>query len=256
VSGAARAGTVARGAPSPGLAALLAGPDRPVWSLIVTALGDRTQVAAGPVATSELLGELSPAGVSATALRTALHRLRADGWVATARTGRSAAHRLTPRALREVEAASPRIYGLSGPEPPAVWSLVFGDGAAADGAVRLAEGLWLRPAPLGASPGLEGATLRLTPGQQDALWPARLRRDGADLRARLAAALDRPAAPADRAALRLLTVHDWRRIALRLPPLPDALAPADWPGAALRASVARALDCWPRDGAVSAPGRS
>jgi phenylacetic acid degradation operon negative regulatory protein len=57
-----------------------------------------------------------------------------------------------------------------------------------------------------------------------------------------AAAAPAPGDPARRAALRTLLVHDWRRIALRAPDLPDALAPPDWTGAETRAAVRALLD--------------
>ncbi|WP_272910976.1 PaaX family transcriptional regulator C-terminal domain-containing protein, partial [Falsiroseomonas oryziterrae] len=35
-----------------------------------------------------------------------------------------------------------------------------------------------------------------------------------------------------------LLIHEWRRLVLRAPPLPPALLPPDWPGAAARALTA------------------
>ena len=86
----------------------------------------------------------------------------------------------------------------------------------------------------------------MTTAQQDTLWPPALRRDAAALRARIDAATALPSDAALGPASRLIVVHDWRRIALRAPGLPDALAPADWQGPALRQAVADALERWPR----------
>ena len=49
-------------------------------------------------------------------------------------------------------------------------------------------------------------------------------------------------APLDRAALRVLIVHRWRRLLLNHPDLPDAFFPDGWPGAELRERVHAVLD--------------
>ncbi|WP_259940016.1 PaaX family transcriptional regulator C-terminal domain-containing protein [Sulfitobacter sp. M368] len=48
------------------------------------------------------------------------------------------------------------------------------------------------------------------------------------------------------AVLRCLVVHNWRRLVLRHPPLPQALLPEDWPGHACHRMVASLLDRFPR----------
>jgi phenylacetic acid degradation operon negative regulatory protein len=228
---------------------LLPGPPRPVWSLIVTALGDLTRDSGAGVGGAELGRLLGPLGVSAPAVRTALHRLRADGWVETERCGRASSHRLTAHGLAETRAAAARIYALGPPETSPVLSLVFGAGP--PGTASLPGGLHLRAGPLGDDAGMEGTRLRLAPAQAAALWPEGLRADAADLLGRLDAVAQAPLEPAEAGPARLLVVHDWRRIALRAPPLPDALGPPDWPGAALRAAVAGALDRVPAQCATS-----
>jgi len=45
----------------------------------------------------------------------------------------------------------------------------------------------------------------------------------------------------DRAALRVMIVHGWRRIVLRAPALPDFVYPADWSGDRCRQMVSRHL---------------
>lgn len=214
---------------------------RPVWSLIVTLMGDATRDDGGALPGAWLREVLGRLGASSAAVRTATHRLRADGWIVTERDGRASAHRLTARALAETRAVAARIYG-PGPAGPERWSLVMAE-AAPPGAVTVAPGLHLRAGPLGGDAGVSGPDLRLPGEAARGLWSGALRSDCRDLRRRLKA-LRPPDAPlpADAAALRTVIVHDWRRIVLRAPPLPDALAPRDWDGAATRRAVHAALE--------------
>ncbi|MBM2577864.1 PaaX family transcriptional regulator [Jannaschia sp. Os4] len=200
------------------------------WSLIVTLLGDRTRHDGSAVSGQDIAAALEPAGITPQAIRTALHRLRADGWIETTRDGRASLHRLSASALAQTRAAAPRIYGPAPAPGPLHLALTE---APPPGAATLAPGLHVARGPRpAATPGLTGTDLRLTPAQAASLWPRPLRRDAKALLARAAAPPDSP--PETH---RLLVLHDWRRLVLRAPDLPDALAPADWPGDALRRAV-------------------
>ena len=201
---------------------------RRTWSLIVTLMGDATREDGRALPTAAIHEVLAPAGVSAQAVRTALHRLRADGWIETDRRGRASLHRLSPDALAHTRAAAPRIYG-PGPSDPGEWHLSPEPVGPALGGLHLGRGA-LPPG----MPGLSGAVLRLSDGQRAALWPEPLRRALDALLARLDGAAPTPTA-------RLLVLHDWRRIALRAPDLPDAMAPPDWRGAEARRRLAPLL---------------
>ena len=230
-----RAARIGHGTPA--LATLARGRRRRAWSLIVTIMGDLTRDDGRALPGAFLRATLAHLDVSPEAARTALHRLRADGWVETARMGRASTHRLSPHALGETRAVAPRVYG-PGPAMPDRWSLVTAD--LVPGAVALGRCLFLRAGGLGDDPGLAGDALRLSEAHRATLWPPALRADCAALGAALGAA-DLPSDPAPdlAAALRALVVHDWRRIVLRGPALPDALAPPTW--AATRSAVGAAL---------------
>ncbi|MEM7709872.1 MAG: PaaX family transcriptional regulator C-terminal domain-containing protein [Pseudomonadota bacterium] len=232
------------------------GDERPrrTWSLIVTVMGDLTHERGGSVDGPVLRAILDVLGANAQAVRTALHRLRADGWIETKRDGRISRHRLSPRALAETRAAAARVYGPEAPMPK-VWSLITA-GTSDGTSARLGAGLYLRAGPLAGDPGLEGTRLRLSGTQQDTLWPADLREDCAALEAQLATTEQaQRRTPEDIAAQRALIVHDWRRIVLRAPALPDILGPPDWRGASTRAAVRARLAALPLP-TFSDPGRS
>ena len=84
------------------------GPMR-VWSLLVTVFGDLApdRPLNGPTL-SAIMGEI---GIKPEASRVALHRLRSDGWIASAKKGRTSLHALTAKGQSDSDAARQRIYG-------------------------------------------------------------------------------------------------------------------------------------------------
>lgn len=228
-----------------------------VWSLLVTVFGELAQEDGARIS-GALLRHLSDLiGFKPEAVRVALHRLRKDGWIDSRRIGRNSDYGLTAWGRAQSAAATPRIYA-EGPLADTAWLVVSDPGAPLSEPDR--EGVWLT------------SYLRLTPQRPDdpgALiapvtqavqlpdWMrAKLCGEGLTGHAQAllqaltrietqAAQLTR-LAPCERAALRVLIVHDWRRIALRTPVLPDAVFPADWPGPQCRETVAQVLRLLPR----------
>lgn len=87
-----------------------------VWSLIVTVFGDLAGSHGDEIGV-QTLGKLTePLGVKAEALRVALHRLRKEGWLESRRDGRSSTYFLTAMGLHQTEIATPRIYCQTDPE--------------------------------------------------------------------------------------------------------------------------------------------
>lgn len=226
------------------VAALTQGETPRVWSLLVTVFGDLAQ---GPQArvSGVLLARLTEAmGIKPEAARVALHRLRKDGWIESLREGRRSSYRLTQAGHRETAAASPRIYGVDKP-PGEGWLLIHPPAEPAPpGAVAIGPGLALGAA-------AQGFALPLQAPPPDWL---RARVVDAELVALtrttavgFAALAVLPAlTPLETAALRVLVVHAWRRIALRAPDLPDFLFPEGWQGPACRAAAADLLRRLPR----------
>ena len=211
-----------------------------VWSLVITVFGDSVEPRGGRIATARLRALMARIGVEEGALRTALSRLSADGWVCSERTGRSSSYTLTARGRAEAAAATARIYRAPA-ESPQTWSLGLG-GTPPPGALAVQGEVWLVPGEArgtGAEIQLTGTldsapqlVLRLvTPEHATALEALR-----ADLSS-LETLADPD--PLTAAAARTLLIHRWRRLVLRYPELPDALLPAGHPARALRADVAR-----------------
>ncbi|MEL7182769.1 MAG: PaaX family transcriptional regulator C-terminal domain-containing protein [Pseudomonadota bacterium] len=226
-----------------------------VWSLLVTIFGDLA-LGDGAEISGQALGPLTDAiGIKPEAVRTALHRLRKDGWIESERRGRHSVHRLSPWGRAQSRAASPRIYGA---EPLAQRAFVVVHDRPPEGASR--DGAWVAPTICIASqPSLSADvfTAEVTVDQTLPRWmsaklcPVPLVAQAAALErglARCTARLDAMPLVArhDVAVLRVLVVHEWRRIVLRLPDLPDRVFPPDWAGPACRAHVAALLARHPR----------
>ena len=228
-----------------------------VWSVLVTVFGDLAQDPGQKISGRVLRRIASEIGIRPEATRVALHRLRKEGWITSTRRGRSSDYALTDRGRRESRAASPRIYGASGALGP-VYLVITDPAATSDdprGAHRIAPHIYLDTRATG-----EPTQLRVrlseasVPGwigdrvcQRETIETEQL------LATRLAALqsglLDFGAlSPSQVAVLRVLIVHSWRRIVLRVPDLADFVFPKSWPGGDCRARVAVLLQALPRPG--------
>lgn len=235
------------------LAATLArtGPPR-IASFIVTVWGDAVAPRGGSLWLGTLQAILDRFGCTPGQVRTAMSRLAEEGWLARNRVGRNSFYRLGPRGEQVFGAAAARIYA---PDPPD-WDGSFRLVLLADAATREAlEAAGFGTLPGGAMLGLAGDPALLPRSVPVLTGPARCAGEARLLAARawplapLAEGYGRfrdafdplreAAIPAEEALpLRLLLVHEWRRLVLRDPLLPRALLPEDWPGTAARALAA------------------
>lgn len=222
-----------------------------VWSLLVTVFGELAQ-APGARIHSPLLSRITGTlGIKPEAMRVALHRLRKDGWIESARVGRSSDYFLTEWGLAQCAEANPVIYA-DGPKPTSAWLLVCHASDRDEG--NIPPGVWVSPNLLVSTEtalGAECLALPLTPDVPLPTWMSDKICDpkavamAQDFAGRLATLQDALApdialSPLQEAALRVLVVHGWRRIVLRLPHLPPHLFPTDWQGELCRQRV-RAL---------------
>ncbi|MCB1383822.1 MAG: phenylacetic acid degradation protein [Notoacmeibacter sp.] len=234
------------------VAALHAQPRLRVWSLVVTLLGDAIVPRGGLAGLGIIQAVMDRIGVDSGAVRTAMSRLASDGWVTREREGRLAFYRLAADGRHAFDAASRRIYAAGAPRWDGQWTVLVAPpdlaGLRADalgeaGFMRIAPGVFLRADAAGAPDAGEAAEgiLSITgagselPGALAQQWAS----DGlAEAYSRflagwqpvadaLASGLRLP--PLDAMAARTLLIHDWRRLVLRDPGLPEALLPPDWP---------------------------
>ncbi|MEM7541408.1 MAG: PaaX family transcriptional regulator C-terminal domain-containing protein [Pseudomonadota bacterium] len=111
-------------------------------SLIVTVIGDVVSPHGNQVWLGSLIAALEPFGLNQRQIRTAVSRLVADGWLRSEQVGRRSYYGFSDLGLREFAGAARRIY-----RPPGIvdwdgrWTLVMNGGCDADSFNELARHL-------------------------------------------------------------------------------------------------------------------
>lgn len=231
-------------------------------SLLLTVLGEFVLPGREPVWTAAFLRALGLLGVEEKAVRQALARSAAEGWLAGERHGRRTAWRLTPAGERLLTDGTGRIYGFGGPvgDWDGRWLLVLATvpetnrrlrhllrtRLAWNGLGNLSPGVWVSPHP-GREPQVRGVLAEIGVAGTSTLFTGRLG-DLAEARrvARQAWDLDeielsyedfleaagalRPADDPGTFAAHTRLVQAWRRFPFLDPGLPAELLPDDWSG--------------------------
>ncbi|WP_164661937.1 PaaX family transcriptional regulator C-terminal domain-containing protein [Tropicibacter sp. Alg240-R139] len=241
-----------------------------VWSIIVSLFGDLAQGPDDRISGAALTRIIQPMHVKPEAIRVALHRLRKDGWVDSARSGRSSVHHLTEFGRAQSAAVTPRIYDRD-PDIPHDWHLLMSEGSGSLDDLLLTENYISigRNAALGSGaipPNCDDMVVFNVTARNVPSWlksrlcpPDLIKACGSLADAVKDVPSSRPAelnlTAAQVATLRTLIVHRWRRVALRNPDLPPMFFPDDWRGQDCRASVFALLDTLPKPdlNALNAP---
>ncbi len=212
-----------------------------VWSLIITFFGDVVALRGGRVALSTLQDAMGLLHIEPGAVRTALSRLAGEGWVERERQGRLSFYKLTAEGRAKFDEPTRLIYASSAGQWDGEWTVAVDAGDNSlhlqdQGFVSLGGKAWLRAGgDAGSLPDdllvITGKGSRLPTGLLS-LWPL-------DEQAALYSAFiddwqdfgtTGNIAAAEAMSARTLLIHDWRRIVLRDPALPDVLLPDDWIG--------------------------
>ena len=259
-----RPGAEARLSPSPRTQSEPGGADVKARSALFTVFGDLVRPAGGEAWLSTLTGCMETMGFSAPAVRTALHRMTAEGWVEPRKAGRYAAYRLTDKGVQRLEEAATRIYRLKGQEWDGRWRLLLCPALENEGAVAALEwlgygavqpGVWAYPhshsdsaraivaESVGGASGtalwLDGASVADDAAFATSSWALE------ELRSGHTAFLDRwtdievPEDPLEAIGLRLRLVHEWRSFLFLDPGLPTEVLGEDWPGSDAALTFAR-----------------
>lgn len=94
-----------------------------VWSVIVTILGEISQLEGGEISMAALLEVCTALGIEPQAVRTAMSRLSKDGLVSGKRDGRTASYQFSSQGLIEYDAAAGIIYAI--PKSIDCWTFAF-----------------------------------------------------------------------------------------------------------------------------------
>jgi phenylacetic acid degradation operon negative regulatory protein len=238
-------------------------------SLLVTILGDSIVPRGGIITLGSLIRLAAPFGLPERLVRTSVARLAQDGWLSARRSGRRSEYQLSERGRRSFAAATRRIYGAGPHVWDGRWTLLLltaPQRAAVESRERLREqlrwlgfgqltpGVWGHPG--GRTADLRARLAEAGVAENVLLMQALSAERGADRRlvqlgwnlgelatayrrfvtsfAPLGKLLKSHSAPSRASAfiVRTLLIHEYRKIHLRDPLLPDALLPRDWIGSA------------------------
>ena len=224
-----------------------------VWSILITIFGDAVAPRGGDVPATVLQAILERLNIKPEAMRVALHRLVKDGWITRQKTGRQSYYALSGRGRAEFLSASQRIYA-TGPSLTGPWSLALlpqsteaqrqalGAQLIKSGYVALTSTAFLGTGQTRAAPKdvlqVDGSLAQFPDWARNAIAPAPLPQEYARLADTLNDTKPESATDAlDAVALRILMVHQWRRLLLRHADLPPHLFPKGWRGEETRQTV-------------------
>ena len=241
-------------------------------SLIVTLFGDAIVPRGGHLALASLLEIMRAFRVSETLVRTAMSRLVAESLFERQKIGRNTFYALSASGEEAFADAARKIYGAPSEHWDGRFDLVLLEGGGAERANARAQwqaqgygaltpdlmiGIGGRPPAKAlhlSATAPDPATSRTLAGRA---WPlddlAGRYAHFNEMFAPTAEALQGRGPPGDLDCLviRILLIHEYRRIVLRDPLLPTPLLPLDWPGrkahdlcAAIYAAIADAADNW------------
>lgn len=231
-----------------------------VWSLIISVFGELAQQQGSSIDGPVLSALMARMNVKPEAVRVALHRLRNDGWITSQKTGRMSRHSLTEYGLGETLGATRLIYDAPA-DMPLDWHVVVTadadvdrrDQMIADGYAPVAARIFIGTTQ---TPMLEEALVMQAENAPDwlksQLTPDGLSKDYQHLY-ELLGQIDKNMAqanmclsPIEVAVLRCLIVHNWRRLVLKHPVLPQALYTIAWKGHDCRRLVHKILLHFPK----------
>ena len=220
-----------------------------VWSIVISFFGDAITPRGGVLWLSTFRTLAGRLGIESGTVGAAMSRLTADGWLVREKKGRHTFYRLDASGRAEFENADQKIYGLERRRTwNGRWTIVIhrGDDPMPDDFIRVDESTWAKPdwgsGPADTLPGgavVFDAATSTSSGLPDLIEDAWNLRPYADAYRTwlerfepLAEALDSGPGldPLSAMCARVLLVHDFRRVVLKEPDIPDELRRDDWPG--------------------------
>lgn len=240
-------------------------------SLIITLYGDAVVPRGGTVWLGSIMKLLEPMGVSERLVRTSIFRLTKDSWIQAEKVGRRSYYSLTGPGLRRFEQAFKQVYNTNSEQWVGSWCLVFLSQLENTKRRTIKEELeWMGFGCLApnvmAHPRLERAeilpllqehealedTIVMQSEPQELLTSRALRLQvkeswNLELLAKSYAkfinqfrplwqelTLENSLTPEECLVARTLLIHEYRKVLLRDPQLPDELLPGDWEGRSAR----------------------
>jgi phenylacetic acid degradation operon negative regulatory protein len=241
-------------------------------ALVVTFFCDVVTQHGGEIWLGSVIRALTPLGINERLTRTSVYRLVQDGWLESRKQGRRSFYRLTKTGQNYYQRAAQRIYTSNYPDWDGGWSLLFtalvpeekrdalkrglswlGYGQMAAGVHALPCNQTLILNELLADLDLQDRVVQMQAKANDteslkelvlSRWKLdelqRLYKDFVSLyvEARNALHAQKQADGHTLVLLRILLIHEFRRILLKDPELPAKMLPADWEGHTARTQTA------------------
>jgi len=226
------------------------------WSLIITFFGDAIISRGGNVSAKTVQTVLGRTGTGPGTVRTAFSRLKSDDWIVRQKIGRESFYELADDGYLPFKQAAARIYAPVSPgdkENKATWIVAIKDPTEKSSklvkqGIQITTNCWLFSGDdKKLKDSLKKSDLMLLSGAIEELpsWvtkrllPSECFEGYVKLQKRFAllggkTKLD----PLDSLVARCLLIHQWRRVLLRTPVLPDEILPKGWPEQDCRAFVA------------------
>jgi phenylacetic acid degradation operon negative regulatory protein len=229
-------------------------------SLLFDVYGDHLRARGGWAPVAGLVRLLEPLDVAAPAVRTAISRMVAQGWLTAENVSGSAGYALTPRADQRLDEALARVYRTGRRDWDGHWQVLVlalpGARPARErvrqqlrfhGYAPLSDTTWVSPRPVDVAATVAdegGSVVTFTSADPapvaalvEAFEPQRLATSyAAWLDSARALVLSQPAdSDRDAFGVRSRLVHEWRKFLFHDPGLPAVLLPEDWPGHAAAA---------------------
>ena len=259
--------TTAQTTRHPELVKLLQTLDLRANSLIITLFGDTVLPHGGVLSLGSLIGVAREFGISERLVRTGVYRLSQEGWLSSTARGRRSFYAITDWGRAKFEEAQRRIYSQGSQNWDNQWQLVkiLPHMSQADRQVLRRELSWIGFGQISPTflvhPGtydiavkrtvtelqLENQVFVFRAAMEDFIematvqsaitqaWPLEeletdYRRFTTQFNGIETGEATREMSPRDCFVLRTLLIHDYRRILLKDPQLPDALLNSDWQG--------------------------
>lgn len=219
-----------------------------VWSLLVTMFGDLAVAPDARLSGLTVNAITAAIGIKPEATRVALHRLRKEGWIDSHRTGRQSRYALTVMGRAETNAAWPSVYGPA-PSDVTTYLVLNNPASQTDTVSERLSGAAVQVGPKAivttrATASNDQFALAISNSDpipqwvSDKLCPPEVQTASQDLAIRFSQLLESEAlgelTVLQQTALRVIIVHEWRRLILRVPTFPEHLFSDAWHGATCR----------------------
>lgn len=231
-----------------------------VWSVLVSLLGDLVREEKQELSNAVVTTTLGHLGIRPEAVRVALHRLKKDDWITTRKLGRSSYVSLSAQGRKTSIEAAKQIYDFA-PISNETWHILISQNAKvsgpwddkANGYLSLGSNVWFGKGNAPKFPEIlcfEGHPKTLP----NWIIEAAFSDDLIETSTRLETALRETKRylktsnlnPLEQIAIRVLVVHEWRKLLFRLPPLPETSIPKAAPIASCRRLTQECLDLLPK----------